>query len=301
MKLCFIGPGTMGRGMAMNLARKRTTEEDWLIVARREEARRPFAEEGLEVSGNTADAAGCDVIFLCLPDARIVRESIAGAAARLWKRGSVIVDCSTIDHREAAGLAEEFSAEGITYLDCPVSGHRERSLAGTLTLMCGGEKAAYDRVEPLLQRMGTPLYMGTSGSGQLAKMINNCALNICTASFCELMPLGVSMGLDPEQLAQVLMSGSGASNASKTLLPEILEGRFEHGFTMGAAFKDMQSMAQLLEEKKLRLPTFEGTMESYLRALREGYGQLYKGAMMLPYEEQLQVRCRRAKADTSEG
>ena len=193
----------------------------------------------------------------------------------------------------SAQLAELLEKQGVDLVDAPVSGHRERALDGTLTIMCGGRREAFDRVKPLLDCMGsTVLYMGPSGSGQLTKMINNCCLNICAASFCELMPLGVKLGLDPEQLGQVLTTASGSSYASKTLIPEILQGNFDHGFTMGRAYKDMEGISQVCARYQVPLPTLSGAMQTYQLALRHGDGERYKGAMIRFYEDLLGVECR---------
>ena len=138
--------------------------------------------------------------------------------------------------------------------------------------------------------MGTTvLYMGDYGAGQLTKMINNCALNICAASFCELMPLGVKLGLDPEKLGEVLMTASGSSYASRLLIPEILKGSFSHGFSLERAYKDMTSMLAVTGTYAVPLPALSGTMQTYQLALRKGYGGDYKGAMIRFYEELLGV------------
>ena len=141
MKTAFIGPGTMGFGMAMNLARG---GQDLTVIARRREALAPFAEKGIAVSAQTEAAADCELVFLCLPDGRIVRDTLLGEKAPVWKRGTLIVDCSTIDWEDAKALASELGARGVRYLDAPVSGHREKALAGTLTIMCGGAKEDFE-------------------------------------------------------------------------------------------------------------------------------------------------------------
>ena len=293
MKAAFIGTGTMGGGMARNLKKKGM---DLTIIARRPEVRAQFSALGCPVFAGPADAAGCDLIFLCLPDEAATEAVLfgPGALAAHLPQERIIVDCSTISYLKARELADRLAASGIHYLDAPVSGHQAKAEAGTLSIMVGGEEDVFETVRPFLNMMGSQvLYMGPSGSGQLTKMINNCALNICAASFCELMPLGVKLGLSPEKLGDVLMQASGSSYASKTLIPEILEGRFDHGFTMEKAYKDIQSMTQLLARIGLSLPTFEGMQKTYEKALESGYGNEYKGAMIRCYEDILDVKCRR--------
>ena len=301
MNAAFLGLGTMGMGMAQNLVRSGIP---CLICSEKEEKLAVFRKLGAETSVRRADAAGCDCIFLCLPDGEVVRQVLLGPEGLLprLRPGQTIVDCSTIGYLEARELAGVLAEKGVDLVDAPVSGHRERAMDGTLTIMCGGRRAAFDRVKPLLDCMGTTvLYMGPAGSGQLTKMINNCCLNICAASFCELMPLGVKLGLDPEQLGQVLMTASGSSYASKTLIPEILQGNFDHGFTMDRAYKDMEGMAGVCARYQVPLPTLSGAMQTYQLALRHGEGARYKGAMIRVFEDMLGVACRAGQRDKGGG
>lgn len=293
MKISFIGVGAMGGGMCRNLLRKGQIVR---AIARKKEHLLPFQEAGAEISTNHTDAADSAVIFLCLPDIPAVKQVLLGDGGLLaqLQPGQIVVDCSTIGYLDARELAETCGARGVAYLDAPVSGHESRAEDGTLTIMVGGSETAYEKVKPLLELVGaTILYMGESGSGQLTKMINNCALNICAASFCELMPLGAKLGLDPEKLGKVLMTASGSSYASKQLIPKILEGNFSYGFTLERAYKDMAHMAEVTTRYRVPLPTLNGTLQTYQLALQHGEGDLYKGAMIRFYEDLLGVKCRK--------
>jgi len=289
----FIGLGAMGAGMALNLKKGGV---DVLAAARRAEARRALAARGLSVTAENAEAAARDVLFLCLPDAAASESVLLGAAGVLggMRPGQIVVDCGTIGYGKARELAAACAERGVAYLDAPVSGHRAKAENGTLTIMCGGAEEVFERVRPLLEKMGTTvLYMGESGCGQLTKTINNCALNICAASFCELMPLGVKLGLPPEKLGNVLMTATGSSYASRTLIPEVLEGRFDHDFTMERAYKDMLNLFELTGQYAVPLPTASGAMQTYQLALQGGQGGAYKGAMIRFFETMLGVECRK--------
>ena len=293
-KISFIGLGTMGGGMAMNLATK--NDVDFLAINRSEKGLKPFIEKNIPVSLNNIDAAAGVYTFLCLPDGAVVRSVLLGeqGIARNMKPGHIVIDCSTISYLEAKDIAAELAKCGIEYLDAPVSGHHAKAMDGTLTIMCGGKKEIFEQLKGYFDSMGTTVqYMGETGAGQLTKMINNCALNICTASFCELMPVGVKLGLDPEAIGKVLMTASGSSYASKTLIPEILENNFAHGFTMGLAYKDMLSMSEVCNKFAIPLPTLLGTMQTYQLAIQGGFENEYKGAMIKFYEKLLGVECRK--------
>lgn len=295
-KVSYIGVGTMGMGMALNLGTKSKAQFDYLVLDVNPVMLEQFDEKGFKTSSNLEDALDSDVIYLCLPNTEIVQSVVLGNDGFIakMKPGQTLVDCSTISYLAAKEMGEKAEAAGIEYIDAPISGHHAKSMDGTLTIMCGGKEEVFDKIKPMLDMMGSNiLYMGGYGCGQLTKMINNCAMNSCISAFCELMPLGVKLGLPAEKIGQVLMVAAGASNASKSLIPEILEGNFAHGFTLDKAYKDMKAMLDVTGKYAVPLPTLYGTMSTYQLALQNGHGDDYKGAMIKFYEDMLGVKCRK--------
>lgn len=293
-KVTFIGPGNMGMGMACNLAKG---DYNYQVIARRPEIIAQLAEKGIRTSADNTDAATSDIVFLCLPNTTVVQNVLFGedGLVALMHPGQIIVDCSTIDYLAAREISERCEAAGIHYMDCPVSGHQTKAIDGTLTIMCGGSEEIFGEIRPMLELMGTTvLYMGGSGCGQLTKMINNCVMNINIAAFCEMLPLGVRLGLPAERIGQVLMTATSSSYASNKFIPDILDGRFDGGFSLDKAYKDMVSMSEVSCRYEAPLPTFHGTMQTYQLALQKGLGEQYKGAMVRFYEEMLGVECRRS-------
>jgi 3-hydroxyisobutyrate dehydrogenase-like beta-hydroxyacid dehydrogenase len=297
MKVSFIGLGVMGMGMALNLSKgENEGQYEFLACDANETTLQQLIDLGLKTTTNILDTADSDYIFLCLPNLEIVKQVILGETGLLnyLKPGQTIVDFSTISYIGATEIATQCKEAGIEFLDCPISGQQKKSMEGTLSIMCGGNEGIFNRIKPMLDRMGSQvLYMGDTGAGQLTKMINNCALNICCASFSELMPVGVKLGLDPEKLGDVLMTATGSSFASKTLIPKVLEGNFEHGFSLSRAYKDMESMYEVLVKSEIPLPTLNGTMQSYQLALKSGHGADYKHGMIKFYEDLLDVKVRK--------
>lgn len=296
--ITFIGVGTMGGGMAMNLIK--AGYEVRVIASRSRDKLKQFEQAGAKASMNTLDAVDSEYIFMCLPSVESVESVLFGGNGLVKNLTGrhVIIDCSTVGFLYAKDTGEKLEQLGIDYLDAPVSGHKAKADDGTLTIMVGGKKEVFTEILPMFEVMGKNiLHMGGYGAGQLTKIINNCALNICTASFCELMPLGVKMGLDPEKIGEVLMTASGSSYASKSLIPEILKGNFEYGFSMERAYKDMLNIFELTGKYAVPLPTLSGTMQTYQLALQNGYGKDYKGAMIKFFEDMLNVKCRGENTD----
>ena len=208
-------------------------------------------------------------------------------------QGQIVVDSSTLNYKKVIEYNTFLAKYGIEYIDATVAGRRERSLAGTLTIMCGGKKEAFDKVEPLLNCMGsTVLYMGKSGSGQIAKMINNCIAYTTLAALCELLPVAVKLGLEPEKIGEVINHSTAKSYSSEKLIPCMLEGDFTYD-TMNACYKNVVNMQEVLTELHLPLPTFTGMMHSYQLAMAQGYGEDYYSAMIRPYEDLLGVKFRK--------
>ena len=297
MKISFVGLGVMGKGMAMNLANSsKELGFEFQACDRSVEALQDFKDKGFQVTQSIQDTVDSDYVFLCLPNLSIVQNVILGEDGLLKQMNSnqTIVDFSTISYEGVREISEKCNEKGVKFLDCPISGQQAKSEDGTLSIMCGGDNEVFEQILPYLDKMGTQvLYMGDQGAGQLTKMINNCALNICVASFSELMPVGVKLGLDPEKLGDVLMTATGSSFASKTLIPKVLEGNFEHGFSLDKAYKDMESMYEVLVKNEIPLPTLNGTMQSYQLALQKGERDNYKHAMIRVYEDMLGVEVRK--------
>ncbi len=296
-KVSHIGCGVMGMGMALNLGEKNNGQFDYLVLDANPKALEQFQEKGWKTSSNLNDALDSDVVFMTLPNTKIVQSVILGEDGFLagMQPGQILVDCSTISYMAAIEISKKCAEKGVIFMDCPISGHHAKSMAGTLTFMCGGDEATFNKIKPLLDMMGEDImYMGENGCGQLTKMINNCVMNSCISAFCEMMPLGVKLGLPADKLGHVLTVATGASTGSKTLIPKILEGDFAHGFSLDRAYKDMKSMVEVMSEYSVPLPTFYGTMMTYQLALQEGHGDDYKGAMIKFYEKMLDVKVRKS-------
>ena len=168
-----------------------------------------------------------------------------------------------------------------------------RAVDGTLTVMCGGERVTFDKVEPLFRHIGSQiLYMGGTGSGQLTKLINQLLFDIHCAALAEILPMAAKMGLDPDQVGTVINSGTGRSYASEFFVPRILKDGFSSGYPMKHAYKDLVSAAELGVRLCIPMPVLAAATATYQTALLKGHGDRDKGAMLLPFEELLGVRFR---------
>jgi 3-hydroxyisobutyrate dehydrogenase-like beta-hydroxyacid dehydrogenase len=182
----FIGPGIMGGPMALNLMKG--GHKLW-VYARRPEAARKLVEAGAVACPSAAEVAkSADVIFLIVSDTPDVDSVIFGEAglASTARRGSVIVDMSTISPTATKVFAERLAKQGVDMLDAPVSGGEAGAINGTLSIMVGGKAAVFERVKPLFELMGKNIVLvGENGSGQVAKACNQIVVAVTIEAVSE--------------------------------------------------------------------------------------------------------------------
>lgn len=234
--------------------------------------------------------------MLSLPNTQVVEEVIFGENGLIFglSPGSILVDLSTIHYLATLRIEEELKARGVTFIDAPVSGMEARAKEGTLTVMVGGDLNVVEKIHPILDAIGNNIvYMGKSGNGQLAKLVNQLLFNISIAAMAEILPMAVKLGLDPEAVCRVVTTGTGQSFALEFFTPYILNNDFKPGYSLIEAYKDMISAAEISSQEKIPLPVFFVAMQTYQLALAGGFGDENKGAMIKVWEKALGVKVRR--------
>lgn len=289
MSIAFIGLGTMGKYMALNLIK---SGELIVVSDVVDKAFAEFMEKGVAATTTVAETAKADVIFLSLPNTDIVQNVIGGLLPHLHE-GQIIVDLSTIKYNATVELRKTLDEAGVEFLDAPVSGMESRAKDGTLTVMCGGKEEIFDKVKHYFDYIGNKvLYMGGSGAGQLTKLINQLLFDINAAALAEILPMSVKMGLDSEKIGQVVNSGTGRSYASEFFIPHVLKNSFHNGYPMRSAYKDLVSAAELGANLGIPMPVLAAATATYQQALLKGLGDNDKGGMIKVFEDQLGVQFR---------
>lgn len=292
MKIGFIGLGQMGKPMAINLGKA----FDVIAYDQRPDVL-PTGVAAKQVSDLGA-FVDCTHVFLSLPSVKVLESVLfdpANGLTGILKAGTVIVDTSTVEYNATVDMGNRLEEAGFAFLDAPVSGMQKRAEDATLTMMIGGDRDLATVLEPLMATMANKiLYMGPRGAGQLTKLINQLLFDINMAALAEILPVSVKLGLDPEQMAEVVNSGSGRSFASEFFLPNILNGVFDQGYPMNQAYKDLISGAELGARQMVPMPVLGAATATYQRALLEGLGDQDKGAMIKVFENLLNVAFRKA-------
>ena len=288
----FVGLGTMGRLMAVNLSRKNKV----FVFDQNKIAVSEVAKHGAKVIEKLEQFSQVDNLILCLPEADNVNDVLFNQKTGLihyLKKGCNVVDTSTIGYEATLDIFKKLNSAELTFLDAPVSGMQNRAFDGTLTMMVGGDRHVLQMIESGLSTMASKiLHMGNVGSGQLAKLMNQLLFDINAAALAEILPMSIKLGLDPEQVAEIINSGTGRSFASEYFLPNILKGDFNNGYPMLAAYKDLISGSEISSTYKIPTPVLAAATNTYQRALLEGHGEKDKGGMILVFEHLLNVAFR---------
>lgn len=211
-RIGFIGLGTMGLPMAINLVKAGHQVRGFDVVPSQVETAR---ENGVEVASSAADAAsGVDLLITMLPKGDHVRQVLLaeGGPFEVLPQHAVVVDCSTIDIATTHEVSAAGAARGIRFLDAPVSGGVGGATAGSLTFMVGGSADALEAAQFAFDAMGSrTVHCGEAGAGQAAKMCNQLVFGSNLAAVSEAFVLGERSGLAPEKLFDVLSTSSGNS------------------------------------------------------------------------------------------
>jgi 3-hydroxyisobutyrate dehydrogenase-like beta-hydroxyacid dehydrogenase len=251
---------------------------------------------GRSATGPGELAGEVDWIFLSLPNTEVVQDVIFGeeGLSSGARPGLILVDCGTTNYLPTLEFGKSLGEKGLVFADAPVSGMEARAKEGALTIMFGGDMGTFHEVRPALDAMGNQvIYVGALGAGQLTKLVNQLLFNISAAAIAEVLPMAAKLGLDPEKVTQVVTTGTGRSFAAEFFAPLILEGRFDVGYPLKDAYKDMISAAEICVQKKIPLPLVHTATTTYQMALADGHGHLGKGAMIKVFERLLGVEFRK--------
>ena len=252
-KVGFIGMGIMGLPMATNILKKSGCSVVGFDVV--EASRIKFAEAGgFTVADIQEVYENCDVIFLCLPKNELVESAVKEIIAH-GKKGTIIVDFSSTFPGVIRKLYPEVKAADMSLIDSPVSGGEIGAVAGTLVVMCGGDKEVFDEVEDLIGCVGSRVtYMGASGCGDVAKLANNMIVGCNLIAVSEAYAFAVKAGLDPEVLFNAIKDGFAQNAVMDVKVPKIISRDFSASARIAVHQKDMKNAAQLAKDMDVDIP-----------------------------------------------
>jgi 3-hydroxyisobutyrate dehydrogenase len=238
MKVAFIGLGVMGFPMAGHLAK--AGHEVSVFNRSPAKGHKWVAAFGGRASpGIAAAVKDCEIVCLCVGNDDDVRQVVREALDHLAP-GAVIVDHTTTSAKVAREMAEHAQASGRSFVDAPVSGGQGGAEKGTLTIMCGGDAAAFERVKPVIGAYGKTIQrIGDSGAGQLAKMCNQICIAGVVQGLAEAVHFARRAGVDSELVHNAISKGAAQSWQMDNRWGTMVEGKFDFGFAVDWMRKDL--------------------------------------------------------------
>lgn len=255
MKVGFVGLGIMGQPMALNLVK---AGYELVVYNRTREKAEAIASDSVEVVDSAAEVARrAEVIVVIVTDNDAVRDVVAGKEGLLdgVQKEAIVIDMSTIAPAVERELAEQLSRKSAFLIDAPVSGGDVGARKGTLAIMAGGKREAFDRVLPILEAMGrTITYCGPVGNGQVTKLCNQILVSVNLLAVSEALAFASRNGLDPKVMIEAIQGGAAGSWQLSNLGPKIVDRDFAPGFMIDLMQKDLRLVLQAADRVQASLP-----------------------------------------------
>jgi 2-hydroxy-3-oxopropionate reductase len=282
----FIGLGIMGEPMA-----RRLLEAGFPLTVH---SRSPAPVESLVAAGASAAspasevARASDVVITMLPDTDDVERVMLGddGVVAGIRPGSLAIDMSTVDPGPTRRIAETLATAGVEMLDAPVSGGQRGAIDGTLSIMVGGDEAAFDRAMPLFEAMGKNIVrIGPSGAGQVAKACNQLVVAATIEAVAEALLLAERSGVDAAKVREALLGGFAGSKILEVHGQRMLDRAFEPGFRARLHRKDARIVLEQARASGTPVPSFEVVAAQLDRLVEGGGGDLDHAALYAALSE----------------
>ena len=287
MKIGFIGLGIMGKPMAKNLLKAGYD----LIVA---DKFAPAAVEEVAACGAAAGASNMDVgaqsdiVITMVPNSPEVKEALFGedGAAKTMKKGTVVLDCSSINPIASREIAAELEKLGVEMLDAPVSGGEPKAIDGTLAFMVGGKQEIFDRCKDILGSMGSSVVRcGDIGAGNVTKLCNQIIVAVNIAGLAEAMQMGQMCGVEPQKIFDAIKGGLAGSTVMNAKAPMMMDQNFKPGFRINLHIKDLNNVVDAAKTVDAPIPLTQSVLEMMKILHRDGDGACDHSALLKYYQK----------------
>ncbi|WP_140626929.1 NAD(P)-dependent oxidoreductase [Methylibium rhizosphaerae] len=273
--VAFLGLGVMGYPMAGHLARAGHEVTVYNRTAAKAEAwTREFG--GRSAATPREAAGGADIVFCCVGNDDDLRSVVMGGNGAFagMKPGAIFVDHTTASAEVARELAAEARGRGLNFIDAPVSGGNLGAINGVLTVMCGGDAAAFAQVQPVAMAFAKAVtLLGDSGAGQLAKMVNQICIAGLVQGLAEAIAFGQKAGLDMKAVLGVIGKGAAQSWQMDNRGPTMVDDKFDFGFAVDWMRKDLGLCLEEARRNGSRLPVTALVDQFYADLQAEGGGR----------------------------
>ena len=287
MKVAFIGMGTMGVPMVINLLK---AGHQVTVHNRTREKEQPVVAMGAKSASSPQQAAiGAEVIITCVSDSPDVQQVILGNQGIIHSAqpGTIVIDMSTISPSVTRHIANTLAQKNIKMIDAPVSGGSEGAKQGTLSIMIGGEAEDVQTVMPVLAAMGkTITHVGAIGAGQITKAINQVIVAGTYWAVAEGITLGLKAGMDMEKVVQAVGSGAAGSWGLTNRSSNMIDNNYPLGFRVRLHHKDLKIALEAARELGVTIPMTAYVDQIEAGLIARGYGDEDVSAIARSVREQ---------------
>jgi 2-hydroxy-3-oxopropionate reductase len=275
----FIGTGLMGLPMAKNILSKKFKLNVW---NRTPGKTLELQKKGAKVFKDIKDLVqNSKVIVSMLANDDVCKAILIKKIQPYLQKGQIVIDMSSTTQNTALEIGKALKKKKAIFLDAPVSGGTIGAENGTLAIMVGGDKKIFNNVMPLFKSMGTAIYVGKTGCGQVAKLANQTIVGISIGAVSEALILAEAAGADPKAVREIMLRGFAGGPILKNHGLRILIKNFKPGGKASTQLKDMNNIIATAKKYKLNLPIAKKVQELYAKTVKSGRANLDHSALYL--------------------
>ena len=275
----FIGTGLMGLPMAKNILSKKFKLNVW---NRTPGKTLELQKKGAKVFKDIKDLVqNSKVIVSMLANDDVCKAILIKKIQPYLQKGQIVIDMSSTTQNTALEIGKALKKKEAIFLDAPVSGGTIGAENGTLAIMVGGDKKIFNTVMPLFKSMGTAIYVGKTGCGQVAKLANQTIVGISIGAVSEALILAEAAGADPKAVREIMLRGFAGGPILKNHGLRILTKNFKPGGKASTQLKDMNNIIATAKKYKLNLPIAKKVQELYAKTVKSGRANLDHSALYL--------------------
>ena len=275
----FIGTGLMGLPMAKNILAKKFKLNIWNRTPGKTQE---LKKKGAKVFDDIKDLVqNSKVIVSMLANDDVCKAVLIKKIQPYLKKGQIVIDMSSSTQNTALEIGKALKKKKVFFLDAPVSGGTIGAEKGTLAIMVGGDKKIFNVMMPLFKSMGTAIYVGKTGCGQVAKLANQTIVGISIGAVSEALILAEAAGADPKAVREIMLQGFAGGPILKNHGLRILTKNFKPGGKASTQLKDMNNIISTAKKYKLNLPIAKKVQELYAKTVKSGRANLDHSALYL--------------------
>ena len=275
----FIGTGLMGLPMAKNILAEKFKLNVWNRTPGKTQE---LKKKGAKVFDDIKDLVqNSKVIVSMLANDDVCKAVLIKKIQPYLKKGQIVIDMSSTTQNTALEIGKALKKKKVFFLDAPVSGGTIGAEKGTLAIMVGGDKKIFNVMMPLFKSMGTAIYVGKTGCGQVAKLANQTIVGISIGAVSEALILAEAAGADPKAVREIMLQGFAGGPILKNHGLRILTKNFKPGGKASTQLKDMNNIISTAKKYKLNLPIAKKVQELYAKTVKSGRANLDHSALYL--------------------